>query len=211
MPTLHSRASEWYEQNGFADRGDQPRAAAEDFERAADLAELAWPAWQWELSVNHVAWLGEGAARRTGPRQAGAQPWVCLGLSECGNWKLPRPDYWTPNGGWNRHGMSEQEAPSTETCPERPEQRPKMVVVDEEQFRSLPASLATARAYHAQAIGDVPGTVKYTRRVLDLIPEGDHQWRGAATALLGLAYWASGDLEAAHRTFSDGLASVEPP
>ena len=85
-----------------------------------------------------------------------------------------------------------------------------MVVVDEEQFRALPASLATARAYHAQAIGDVAGTVKYARRVLDLVPEGDHKWRGDATALLGLAYWASGDLEAAHRTLSDGLADMKP-
>jgi len=82
-----------------------------------------------------------------------------------------------------------------------------MVVVDEAQFQSLPASLATVRAYHAQAIGDWPGTVMYTRRVLDLLPEGDHFMRGSATMLLGLAHWASGDLEAADRTFSNGLAS----
>ena len=49
-----------------------------------------------------------------------------------------------------------------------------MVVVDEEQFRTLPASIATARAYHAQALGDVPGTVKYARRALDLLPEDDY-------------------------------------
>jgi LuxR family maltose regulon positive regulatory protein len=86
----------------------------------------------------------------------------------------------------------------------------KMVVVDGEQFRSLPASLATARAYHAQAIGDVPGTVMYSQRVLDLIPDGDHQRRGDAMALLGLAYWASGDLEAAHRTIFGGLVYMDP-
>ena len=85
-----------------------------------------------------------------------------------------------------------------------------MVVIDKEQFQSLPASLATARAYHAQAIGDVPATVKYARQALDLLPEGYSQWRGDATALLGLAYWASGDLEAAHRTFFDGLADMKP-
>jgi LuxR family maltose regulon positive regulatory protein len=81
-----------------------------------------------------------------------------------------------------------------------------MVVVDEEQFQSLPVSLATTRAYHAQAIGDWTGTVMYTRRALDLLPEEDHSMRGTATMLLGLAYWASGDLEAADRTFSKGLA-----
>jgi LuxR family maltose regulon positive regulatory protein len=85
-----------------------------------------------------------------------------------------------------------------------------MVVVDEEQFRSLPASLAAARAYHAQAVGDLAATVKYARRVLDLVPEGDSTLRGDATALLGLAYWTSGDLEAAHRTFAAGLAGMNP-
>jgi LuxR family maltose regulon positive regulatory protein len=62
-----------------------------------------------------------------------------------------------------------------------------MVVVDEEQFRSLPETIATARAYHAQALGDVPATIKYTRRALDLLPEGDYLRRGQATTLLGLA------------------------
>jgi LuxR family maltose regulon positive regulatory protein len=84
-----------------------------------------------------------------------------------------------------------------------------MVVVDEEQFRSLPVSLASARAYHAQALGDVPGTVKYARRALDLIPEGDYFARGRAAVLLGLAQWASGDLDAAHRSSADAMASFQ--
>ncbi|MCP4935637.1 MAG: tetratricopeptide repeat protein, partial [bacterium] len=62
----------------------------------------------------------------------------------------------------------------------------------------------------AQAIGNVPGTVKYAQRALDLMPEGNSYDRGTITALLGLAYWTSGDLEAAHRTFSDGLAGMNP-
>ena len=78
-----------------------------------------------------------------------------------------------------------------------------MVVVDEEQFRSLLATIAVARAYHAQSLGDVPGTVKHAQRVLELLPEGDHLRREQATALLGLTYWASGDLEAADRVFAD--------
>ncbi len=86
--------------------------------------------------------------------------------------------------------------------------RAAMVAADEEQLRSLPASLANARAYHAVALGDVPGTVKHARQALDLLAEGDYYERGTTGALLGLAYWASGDLEAAHRTFADGLATL---
>src|ERR687898_2286503 len=44
VPTLHRRASEWYEQNGSAADAIRHALAAEDFERAAGLIELAVPA-----------------------------------------------------------------------------------------------------------------------------------------------------------------------
>ena len=40
------------------------------------------------------------------------------------------------------------------------------------------------------------------------LPKDDYFERGVAAALLGLTYWASGDLEAAARTFADGLANM---
>ena len=85
----------------------------------------------------------------------------------------------------------------------------EMVVVDEEEFRRLPGTIAIYRAGQALALGDVPDTVKYARRALDLAPEDDHLRRGAAAALLGLAAWTSGDLEAAHRTSADGMARLQ--
>jgi ATP/maltotriose-dependent transcriptional regulator MalT len=84
----------------------------------------------------------------------------------------------------------------------------KMVVVDKEQFRSLPASIATARAYRSLALGDVPGTIQYARRALDLTPEGDQIRRIQGTALLGLAQYASGDLEAACQSYTEFQASL---
>jgi LuxR family transcriptional regulator, maltose regulon positive regulatory protein len=74
-----------------------------------------------------------------------------------------------------------------------------MVVVDEEEFRRLPGSIAVWRAGHALVLGNLAETVRYARRALDLLPEDDHLGRGGAAALLGLAAWASGDLEAAQR------------
>ncbi|MEP6986544.1 MAG: helix-turn-helix transcriptional regulator, partial [Chloroflexota bacterium] len=58
-------------------------------------------------------------------------------------------------------------------------------------------------------LGDVADTVKYARLVLELVPEDDHLGRGGAAGLLGLAYWANGDLEAAHRTFSEGMEHLQ--
>lgn len=99
---------------------------------------------------------------------------------------------------------------TTADTSERPEvPSAETVVVDEEEFRSLPVTIASARAYRAQALGDVSGSVKHARRALDLLPEGDHLGRAIPGALLGLAYWANGDLEAAHRTLADALMSFQ--
>ena len=85
---------------------------------------------------------------------------------------------------------------------------PEMVVVDEEGFRALPASIAVHRAGQARILGDTAGTMAYAQRALDLVDEDDHLGRGAA-ALLGLAYWTNGDLDAADRWYTDGMASLE--
>ena len=83
-----------------------------------------------------------------------------------------------------------------------------MVVVNEEEFRSLPGTISIARAYRAGALGDLSGTLQYARQALDLLPASDWFWRGAAAALVGIATWRSGDLEAAYRAVADGMAST---
>ena len=53
-----------------------------------------------------------------------------------------------------------------------------MVVVNEEEFRTLPGSVALHRAGYALARGDLVETVKHAHRALDLAPEDDHLTRG---------------------------------
>jgi LuxR family maltose regulon positive regulatory protein len=84
-----------------------------------------------------------------------------------------------------------------------------MIVVNEEEFQRLPGAIAMYRAGLALARGDVPETISYARQVLDIVPEHDHLGRGSASALLGLALWTSGDLEAAHRSFAEGMAQLQ--
>jgi LuxR family maltose regulon positive regulatory protein len=203
VPTLNQRASEWYEQNGLPSDAIRHALAAEDFARAADLAELAWPASSGG-SFQSIEWLGwvkalpeELVRARPVLCAAQAQAFLFAGKLEAAEARLMDAERWLEP---TTNLIERSETPST-----------KMVVVDEEQFRSLPVSLASVRAYHAQAIGDVSGTMKYTRRVLDLLPEGDTKGRGAASSLLGLAQYASGELKAAYRTFSDGLAAGMNP
>jgi len=202
IPTLHQRASEWYAQKDLPSDAIHHSLAAEDFERAADLAELAWPASSGG-SFQSIAWLGwvkalpeELVRARPVLCAAQAQAFLHAGKLESAEARLMDAERWLEP---TTNLIGRSDIPST-----------KMVVVDEEQFRSLPISIASTRAYHAQAIGDVPGTMKYTRRVLDLLPEGETKWRGAASSLLGLAQYASGDLKAAYQTFSDGLVCMGP-
>ncbi len=191
------RASQWYEDNGLEIEAIHHALAARDFERAAGLVEMAWPAMDGRFQS--ATWLGWVKALpdelvRARPVLSVGYAWALLngGELEAGEARLRDAQRWLD---------------TTADGSERPEDSSSdMVVVDEEQFRSLPASIATARAYHAQALGDVPGTVKYARRALDLLPEGDHLRRGPAAALLGLVYWASGDLEAAHRALAEAMA-----
>ena len=57
VSALHRRASEWYEQNGSAADAIRHALAAEDFARAADLIELAFPAMSRNVS-SPLCWAG---------------------------------------------------------------------------------------------------------------------------------------------------------
>jgi len=199
VSTLHRRASEWYERHGSPADAIRHALAAKDFEQAAGPLERAWPAM--DRSFQSATW--RGWVKALPDELVRARPVLCVGYAralldggelEGVEDRLRDAERWLDTTA----GMSERsEVPSVE-----------MVVVDEEQFRSLPATIATARAAHAQALGDVPGTVKYARRALDLLPERAYFERGVPAALLGVAYWASGDLEAAHRSFADFMANM---
>ena len=84
----------------------------------------------------------------------------------------------------------------------------EMVVADEEEYRRLPAAIEVYRAALALARGDVPGTVRHARRALDLSPADEHLGRASAAGFLGLASWASGDLEAGYSGYAECMAGL---
>jgi LuxR family maltose regulon positive regulatory protein len=200
VSTLHRRASEWYEQNGSAANAIRHALAARDFERAANLMELAVPAMRSSRQeATLLGWLKElpNELIQCRPVLSVGSAWALLtiGELEAALARLRDAERWLDTAA---DPGELARAPSAQ-----------MVVVDEGEFRRLPAAIAVYRAAYAQILGDVPNTIKYSQRVLDLLPEEDHLVRGAATALLGLTFWTIGDLEEAHRTFADGIASVQ--
>ena len=184
ITTLHQRASVWYEQNGYPSDAIRHTLAAEDFERAAGLIELAWSTM--DISYQSSTWLGW--VRKLPDELVRVRPMLSVGYA----WALLDGGELEP---------CETLLQNAERCLDMPAD--KIVVTDQEQFRSLPASIATARAYRSLALGDVPGTVKYASLALELTPEDDQIRYLQATSLLGLAQYANGDLEAAEQSLTD--------
>jgi LuxR family maltose regulon positive regulatory protein len=200
VPALHRRASEWYEQDGEPSEAIRHALAADDFERAAHLVELAIPAMrQARQEATARRWLEAlpDELIRVRPvlsvHYAGAL--LVGGQLEGADARLRDAERWLDTTAEAREGRN---VPST-----------GMVVADEEEFRRLPGAIAIYRAAQALALGDVAGTLTHARRALDLVGEDDHLGRGAAAGFLGLVYWASGELEAAHRSWADAMASLQ--
>jgi LuxR family maltose regulon positive regulatory protein len=197
---LHRRAAEWFEQNGERSEAIRHALAAGDLARAADLVELALPATQQHRQeAMRRRWLeklpDELIRMRPVLSNAYAGSILVRGETEGVEARLRDAERWLDTTPGASRGADAQSS--------------GMIVVDQAAFRDLPGAIAVHRAGLARLLGDVAGTVAHARRALDLVREDDHIGRGAAAALLGLAYWSMADLDAAYRWYADGMASLE--
>ena len=199
VPDLHRRASAWYQQNGEQSAAIGHALAAEDFGRAADLVERAIPAMRrtrQEATVH--GWLKAlpDEVVRVRPMLSFAVAGALLtgGEPEEVEVRLRDAGRWLEEAAATGEGSL---APPGE-----------MVVADEEEYRRLPGAIELYRSALALVRGDVPGTVRHARRTLDLALTEDHGVRAGAAGFLGLAFWTSGDLEAAHPAWAQCAAGL---
>jgi LuxR family maltose regulon positive regulatory protein len=197
---LHIRASEWYEENGYLGESFHHAVTAEDFERAAALAEQAWQAM--DLSYQSAAWLGwvkklPDELVRTRPLLSTQYAWALIDASELEevDSRLRDAERWLETMGDDSARVDSSGRGKAEFY--------------EEQYRTLPVRIALARAFKSQAIGEVSNTVKHAQLALKLAAEEDHLSRSQATVMLGLTYWVSGDLEAAHKAMDNWVKSMQ--
>ncbi len=200
VPELHRRACDWYEQDGDRSAAIRHAMAGGDAARAADLVELAIPAMsQARREATLRQWLealpDEVLRVRPVLSNACAGSLLVRGEVEGVEERLRDAERWL--------GATDQAADPYAG------RAGSMVVVDEAAFRRLPSSIAVHRAGQALILGDVAGAAAHARRVLDLVGNEDHLERGGAAALLALAHWTTGDLEAAGRWYATGMASLE--
>ncbi|MEO6704119.1 MAG: LuxR C-terminal-related transcriptional regulator [Jatrophihabitantaceae bacterium] len=196
---LHQRASRWYERNGEPAEAIGHALAAKDFERAADLVELAIPAMRRSRQEAAVhGWLDllpdDLIGRR--PVLAVAFAGALLAIGEFDGVEARLRDAerllsTMPGASGEPQGLAAE-----------------LVVVDRDELHRLPAMIELYRAAQALAQGDLLGTQQHAQRALDRSLPDEHLCLAAAAGLLGLAYWTSGDLEAGHRSYAECMAGL---
>jgi len=195
IATLHQRASAWYAQHGLPAEAVRHALAIGDYEQVAALAERTWR--DMDRRYQSATWLGWVKALpdefvRVRPVLSAQYAWALLdsGEMEAAETRLRDAERWLDMG----------DQPKTAAA--------RMVVVDEAEFQSLPITIANARAYLAQTLGDVADAVQYAQQALDLPIENSPFEHGLSALLLGFGYWASGDLDAAFQTVSDAMSAM---
>ncbi len=194
VPTLHHRASEWYEQNWFIDEAIEHALRAEDYGRAARLIETHVDAlWRRGEHVKLRRWLAGLPVELVF-----SKPHLCILHA------------------WNLFTSGEQDAaerslqaaekalaPRTDRATETSSaQRAQLPHSDRMKIRGRAAAI---RAFLAFYRGDVQQISRYARQALELLPRDDLTWRSTATVALGDAYSFMGDIAAAYQARLEAL------
>ena len=180
LADYHLRASHWYQANGYLAEAFQHAVAARAFERAAELAEQAWPSMDGTFQT--PAWLGW--IKQLPADVTRVRPLLCTQL------------------GW---AFSDAGEPETSERHLQNAEAALAGAADRAECKPLPGSIALARAYNAQVQGRAADTVRYAELAQQLIPEEDLYRRAQAMIMLEFTHWANGDLEAALRALDDWM------
>jgi LuxR family transcriptional regulator, maltose regulon positive regulatory protein len=184
FPTFHLRASKWHETNGDLSEAFHHALCANDFERAARLAEAAWPGM--EGSFQSAAWLSW--VKKLPERIVRVRPALCYQLGRA---------------------FSDLGEPQTSEIHLRNAERALAEIPNQAGFAPLPGNIALTRAYNAQLQGDVAETIQYAEYAMQLIPAEDVFRRAQAVIMLEFTHWVAGDLEASLRAIHAWIADMK--
>ncbi len=196
VPNLHQRASLWYEQNNAPTDAIRHALLAQDFPHAATLIEMEWPA----LFNGHRPETWRGWVLALPAALVHTRPVLNMGCA----WT------WLDDGELEKADACLRSAEQALVAVAKdPSDQEEIVFVNKTAYQTLPASIASARAYLALGRGDSRTAIQNARRALRLFPEDEHYSRGLADLFLGLAYWAEGSLTAAGDAIADCLTNMQ--
>ena len=196
---LHGLASEWYKGQGLWNESIDHALAARDFDRTAELVEGALPAIRIARQETALrGWieaLPDDLVRRRPVLSVGfagalLASGVLAGIED-------RLD-----------DAERQVTPLVDEEPGSPAPPTGIAFVDEGELRRVPGQIEMYRTALAQARGDMTATVDHARRALAVATEDDYVARAGAAGFLGIVSWTEGDLEAAHRAWSECVGGL---
>lgn len=189
LTTIHQRASHWYEENASMPDAIRHAFLAEDDPLASRLLELVWS--EMDLSYQSSRWFRWGELL---PKNIILErPVMCLGYA----WALV-------NQGDFQAGERYLEVAQRYVDRDLND----LVVHDIEQWKMLPSAILSARAYIAMATVQIDQTIHYAKESLALSTNPLQTSQRQASALLGFASWASGDLQSADTALENYLLSM---
>ncbi|MEO5806427.1 LuxR C-terminal-related transcriptional regulator [Devosia sp.] len=198
LPTLHRRASDWYEQCGERIEAIQHALAGNDLERAAGLIERALPDMQrnrQEATIRRWAHLLPHELVSTRP---------VLGIGLVGGLVS-----------FGEFAGIEDRLRDIERCLVALSEDGKttsahgVIVIDQVQLPRVAGAVELYRAALAQVRGDLPSLIHHAQKVLEVAPVDDHLARAAGSSMLGIALWSAGDLEAAYSAWLEGKNGLQ--
>jgi LuxR family maltose regulon positive regulatory protein len=180
IPSLHRRASQWFERQHFADEAIGHAFAAQDVERAAVLVE------QNALEmINRSELAALFRWLRALPEDVvHSRPWLCVFVAWGKYWVGPRDE--------------------TDQYVELAEQALDAVSgLGARERDHIAGHIAAIRAFKAAHDEDVPRIFDMSQKAIALVPEWDYV-AGLSALILGFACWGRGDAIGAERAFRQG-------
>ena len=187
--SLHLRAGDWYDGAGDPQAAVRHALAAGDVDLAATRAELAVPVLLRERRESVIRrWVDLLPADVVERRPVLAVGFIAALAAS------------------NEFDSLDRRLTDVERVLAGPPEA--LVVTDTAGLARLPGAVQTYRAALALVGGDLPGTVRHAELALALAAADDHLTTAAASALVGLASWAAGDLAGAHCAYRVATQSL---
>ena len=192
VPTLHRRASEWFEEEGSIEETISHAFEAKDDERVARLVEKYAEDLLHQSNYNTLlSWieaLPDSLVR--------ARPWLCVYRSWTRHWSGTR------EGGEECLDDAEQALDSLPSFRESEGASEELSLPTQER-RLISGYIATVRAHYALTNEEIPRAIEQAQKALRLLPEDRYFTRGTAAIALGGAYWGIGDISSAEQAFAE--------
>ncbi len=174
--SLHQKASEWFEKNGFNDQAIEHALHSGNFYRAVNLIDdLADTVWRRGEHTKLNQWLAKLPIEILL-----ANPNLCIFHA------------------WEQFAIGQLDA-AEETLQAAEKLVTKQDSVSESDQTKILGRVATIRAFLAFHKGDIDSIYLHSQQALDSLPKDDIIWRNNASVPLGDAYSLSGNLEEASR------------